>query len=125
MKTLSESIIGRKGAPIPNFSIYNLEMGDVVILRNRRVGIINDSKSKIISYWDNDTTQVFSLCFYDKNLCYNMSGSYDIMEVWRDRTGKLPRKYNEVSNLSNILKFLRDLEHMIPKYNMEQIWKRN
>ena len=106
-------------------TLYNLEMGDVVILRNRRVGIINDSKSKIISYWDNDTTQVFSLCFYDKNLCYNMSGSYDIMEVWRDRTGKLPRKYNEVSNISNILKFLRDLEHMIPKYNMEQIWKRN
>ena len=130
MKHIHESIIGRKGVPIPSFSISNLESGDIVILRNRRVGIINDSKERIISYWDNDTTQVFSLSFYDQNLCYNMSESYDIMEVWRDRTGKLPRKYKEVSkqsawDTSYILKFLRELNHMIPKYNMTQIYKKD
>ena len=61
MKHIHESIIGRRGAPIPSFSISDFEAGDIVILRNWRVGIINDSKDQIISYWDNDTIQVFLL----------------------------------------------------------------
>lgn len=132
MKHIQESIIGRKGSPIPGKidSISDLEMGDVIIFRDQRAGIVNSSKERIIGYWDADTTHSFSLSFYDRNLCYNMNKSYDVMEVWRDQTGKLPRKYNEVSKRatwddSYILKFLRELNHMIPKYNMTQIYKKD
>lgn len=129
MKHIQESIIGRKGAPIPGKidSVSDLEMGDIVIFRDWRTGIVNSSKERIIGYWDADTSHSFSISFYDRNLCYNMNESYDIMEVWRDQTGKLPRKYNEVSKLSDgyILKFLRELKHMIPKYNMAQIYKKD
>lgn len=130
MKHIQESIIGRKGTPIPGKinSISDLEIGDIVIFRDQRAGIVNSLKERIISYWDADTTHSFTLSFYDRNLCYNMNESYDIMEVWRDQTGKLPRKYNEVQSAwdeSYILKFLRELNHMIPKYNMVQIYKKD
>ena len=129
MKHIHESIIGRKGAPLPGKinSVSDFEVGDIVILRNRQVGIINLSRDRIISYWDPYTTHSCSLSFYDQNLCYNMNESYDIMEVWRDQTGKLPRKYDEISKRSDssyVLKFLRDLNHMIPKYNNMYIQRR-
>ena len=131
MKTLSESIIGKRGQ---TFSTKFLQPGDIVCMGCRwgsqpQWGIVIPEGDRIIFLEDMDTTGIIQLTYYDGNLLHKRTPEFNIMQVWRDNKGQVPRKLYEarLSHSERYLQFISsgNLKSLIPKYNMEQIWKRN
>ena len=121
MKTLSESIIGRKGTPYRNRkdeipkSLDDLEYGDFIEISGKFGGVFLYVPRHVTSAIFNDYADAFirpsdywKVESYDFSFPYNGMGSHKIERItWSVRE-------NEYKNL----KTKNDLSHLFNKYNI-------
>lgn len=120
MKTLSESIIGKKfRQTIENK--YDLKKGDVVIFRNGNIGVVG----KYLDYYDGPEQDVHYMDdgAYDSKTLIGKYASYeedmtcsdkaykemDIMEVYRDPSCKIVKELQMADNTVKMADFLNNL----------------
>lgn len=120
MKHIHESIIGRKTRPVIEDK-YDLKEGDVVIFRNGNIGVVEkyldyyDGPEQHVSFMSDGEykfkTLIGKYASYEEDLtCPDEAyREMDIMEVYRDSSGKIVKELQMVDNTVKMEDFLNNL----------------
>lgn len=118
MKSLQESIIGKKFRPTIE-NKYDLKEGDVVIFRNGNVGIVGkyldfyDGPEQHINYMSDGKydfkTLIGKYASYEDDMTCSNDTHMDIMEVYRDPLGKIVKELQMAGNTVQSEGFLNNL----------------
>lgn len=127
MKTLHESIIGKKFRPTIE-NKYDLKEGDVVIFRNGNIGVVG----KYLDFYDGPEQHIHYMSDgeYDSKMIIGKYASYeedmtcsdkayremDIMGVYRDPSGKIVKELQMADNTVKMEDFLNNIVRT-KKYN--------
>lgn len=118
MKTLQESIIGKKFSPsIENK--YDLKEGDLVIFRNGNIGIVGkyldfyDGPEQHINYMSDGKydfkTLIGKYASYEDDMTCSKDAHMDIMEVYRDPSGRIVKELQMADNTADAEDFLNNI----------------
>jgi hypothetical protein len=120
MKHIDESIIGKKfRSAIENK--YDLKEGDVVVFRNGNIGVVGayldyyDGPEQFVNYMSdgkyNFKTLIGKYASYEEDMtCPDEAyRKMDIMEVYRDPSGKVVKELQMADNTAKAEDFLNDL----------------
>lgn len=81
MKTIIESIIGRRG--IRHFTVNDLQDGDIIILRSGAAMLIRDREARLKNPGGRSVTSMSLKDFINPDLTAKTYSDDDIMEVYR------------------------------------------
>lgn len=115
MKHISESIIGRKSCPAIK-NKYDLKEGDVVVFRNGNIGVVGkyldyyNGPEQYVNFMSNGEykfkTLIGKYASYEEDMtCPDEAyRKMDIMEVYRDPSGKIVKELQMTESLNNLVR---------------------
>ena len=121
MKQIPASIIGRRGTHRGVKTKYDLEKGDVVVFGNGNIGVVGEyldyvyGPEQFIHFVVDDNynsrTLIGSRSTYEDDMTSpgDAHRSMDIVEVYRDISGKIAKELVLADNTIKMIKFINEL----------------
>jgi len=121
MRSIKESIIGRRSASQKVNTKYDLKEGDVVVFGNGNIGVVGryldyvQGPEQFIHFVDDDNYNSRKLIGSYPNYEDDMTSpgdahrSMDIVEVYRDISGKIAKELDLMDNTIEMIKFINEL----------------